>query len=103
MATPSLETTLDKRAYKLPTANVARKKVQAIYTQLCGHGLCPDRLHIVIDCNANKARWVVDHTPCLTATRGAYGGFFVAQLGRMLNMAELFRLQGFDPADMTTT
>ena len=62
--TPSLKTVLDKHARMLPTADDALNEAQAIYTELCEHGFSPDRLPIVVDCNANKARWVAGRAPC---------------------------------------
>lgn len=101
--TPSLKTILGKRADMLPTAPVACKKVKMVYNELAENGLSPERVPVVIDCNAHKLRWLLHHTPCLTATRGASGGFFVTLVGRMLNMDELFRLQGFEPTNIITT
>eukprot|EP00974_Lingulodinium_polyedra_P123308 11186279-Lingulodinium_polyedra.AAC.1 len=101
--TPDLKTILDARCKKFPTAPVARKKVQTILAELKAEGLRPESLPVVIDCSANNPRWVINRTPCLTATRAATGGFYVTCVKRMCTTDELFRLQGFDPSQIITT
>jgi DNA (cytosine-5)-methyltransferase 1 len=41
--------------------------------------------------------------PCITKARGGAGGFWIVNYGRMTNIEELLRLQGFQPSELNYT
>ena len=98
LPTPSLTSILDLRTSKripvLPSSPVARGKYMNIMKELKAKRIRPRKHSICIDFDANKARWMRDVSPCLTATRGRTGGFFVTRLGRKFTVHEMMRLQG---------
>ena len=91
----------------LPTAPHARAKVLELIESLSAGlrferfsraRLC--RLPVAQDCFGRSGAFTVDHTPCLTSRRAEDGGFWMFQRGRSLSIAEMFRLQGLELADL---
>ena len=88
------------RHVQLPTAARARGGVMRTLSDLRSFGLKPALLPICIDCDASRIRWTAGRSPCLTATRGASMGFWLTCAGRNMSLNELFKLQGFSPANI---
>ena len=53
---------------------------------------------MVVNCHSQLGRLFIGKTPCLTAARGAQGGFWLLGHRRMMHVDELLLLQGIDPA-----
>ena len=53
---------------------------------------------MVVNCHSQLGRLFLGKTPCLTAARGAQGGFWLLGHRRMMTVGELLKLQGIDPA-----
>ena len=51
-----------------------------------------------MNCHSQLGRLCIGRTPCLTAARGAQGGFWSLGRRRMMHVEELLLLQGIDPA-----
>ena len=102
LSAPKLNTIFDDngvkpKRVKYPTQPAASKKAKKVTQQLQKLGVKPLKVPAVVDCDGVAGRWVLDKTPCLTATRGAGGGYWVTCMNRRLTTSELFKLQGMDP------
>ena len=83
----------------LPTAAKAASKLRAVESQLRLHGATSsERLYMVANCHSQLGKLFFCRTPCLTAARGAQGGFWLLGKHRMMVVEELLRLQGFNPS-----
>ena len=83
----------------LPTATKAAAKIKVVETKLAEHGLsAEERSFMVVNCHSQLGKLFVGTTPCLTAARGAQGGFWLLGHNRMMSLDELLRLQGLDPS-----
>ena len=51
-----------------------------------------------MNCHSQLGKLFIGKTPCLTAARGAQGGFWLLSQRRMMHLDELLLLQGIDPA-----
>ena len=62
----------------------------------------PDKDNIIIDLDgsASYRQWQVEKSPCLTATRGRQGGYYVTTRQRRFTLNEMFRLQGIIPEEV---
>ena len=62
----------------------------------------PDKENIIIDLDGSESyrQWQVEKSPCLTATRGRQGGYYVTTRKRRFSLNEMFRLQGIIPEDV---
>lgn len=106
---PSIEKFLDKvsdsdKPGALPpraagkTKQDSRAHVAAAYKRARANGVDPKSECLVIDhrCSAKRrASFMADQSPCLTATRGAMGGYWLSTRGRPMRWTEAARLQGF--------
>ena len=87
-----------------PRAPKAANKVRKIEEQLRGHCLSQgERLHMVVNWHSQEGKLFLRRTPCLTAARGAQGGFWLLGKHRMMTVEELLRLQGFNPSQTQLT
>ncbi len=86
---------------KYPTSPAAARKVRQVIKLLRKAGVCPLKVPVVIDCDANTCRWCIDRTPCLTATRASGGGFWVTCKNGRLSLTEMLHLQAIDPKRVT--
>jgi site-specific DNA-cytosine methylase len=87
-----------------PTAPRAASKVDAALRELDALGTpARARAYVVVNCHSQLGEIFVQHTPCLTACRGAQGGFWLVAHSRMMTVDELLRLQGIDPASTRIT
>jgi site-specific DNA-cytosine methylase len=71
-----------------------------LMTKIMEEGGKPNEEPYFIDINQSAKMGdnvMLGRSPTLTRTRAMQGGFYVTTHRRMLNTAELFRLQGFDP------
>ena len=66
---------------------------------LSGHDPRTFPLAVDIDCSMKFATVGYNEIKCLTRTRGGQGGPWISSRGRRTTLAELFRLQGFNPDD----
>ena len=82
----------------LPTGRGSREAVLKMLKEIIAAGVNPAKADIAIDCDSSVPRYVIWHTPCLTASRGAGHGYWITRAGRKMTVPELFRLQGFDPS-----
>jgi len=83
---------------KTKTRQDSRVHVANAYKRARAAGTDPKRRCIIIDhrCSAKRrASFMEDRTPCLTATRGSMGGYWVSSRGRPMRWTEAARLQGF--------
>lgn len=78
-------------------AETAQKNINAQTEKLKKAGVDIDRQTCLIDVHASPqfGQAAVGISPCITATRGKQGGFFVTNRQRMTNIEELGRLQGW--------
>ena len=53
---------------------------------------------MMVNCHSQEGKLFLSRTPCLTAARGAQGGFWLLGKHRMMKVEELLRLQGFNPS-----
>ena len=105
LSAPSLKSVLDKHPQKqktqkrtaYPSAPQAAVKVKAAMNEMRSMKVNPSKVPVAIDCDGITGRWVVDHVPCLTATRAASGGFWITCKGSKLSVREMMRLQGMRP------
>lgn len=82
-----------------PTAPKAIEKINKVERQLAQLGLSTaERAHMVVNCHSQLGRLFLEKTPCLTAARGAQGGFWLLGHNRMMTVDELLQLQGIDPS-----
>ena len=58
---------------------------------------------MVVNCHSQEGKLFLSRTPCLTAARGAQGGFWLRGKHRMMTVEELLRLQGFNPSQTQLT
>ena len=54
---------------------------------------------VVADIDAIKLQYCVGYSPCLTATRAASGGFWLAFRRRRMTLKEMLRVQGMHDTD----
>lgn len=81
-----------------PQAPKAREKLIKVERQLRAAGATQAELpHMVANCHSQLGALFIGCTPCLTAARGAQGGFWLLGRNRMMTVPELLRLQGHDP------
>ncbi len=87
-----------------PSGRLARQRVQGLTDSLSAKGIDTRSLgDVVVNCNSISMNVTKGYTPCLTAARGAEGGFWLLAQCRMLGVAELMRLQGMNPEAMDLT
>ncbi len=84
-------------------AGRAGVRTDKVIAQLKMQGIDPATRCIAIDCDASKAHWREDRLPCLTASRGYTGGFWLTNRGRKTTSLELMRCQGFASSAMDTS
>jgi len=83
-----------------PRAPAAARKLRRVRNQLKDEGVAAAELpHLVANCHSQYGALFAGYTPCLTAARGAQGGFWLLGRHRMMSVEELLRLQGFDPLE----
>jgi len=83
-----------------PRAPAAARKLRRVRRQLQDEGVTATELpYLVANCHAQSGELFAGCTPCLTAARGAQGGFWLLGRHRMMSVEELLRLQGFDPLE----
>jgi site-specific DNA-cytosine methylase len=98
-ALPALLTDNFQPPESRPTAPRAAAKVDAAERELCRLGFSlEERCQVVVNCHSELGKVFVEKTPCLTAARGAQGGFWLCGHHRMMSVVELLRLQGISPA-----
>lgn len=82
-----------------PSAAKAAAKIDAVEASLLPSKLTKaERCRMVVNCHSQRGNLRANSTPCLTAARGAQGGFWLLGHRRMMSVCELLRLQGIDPA-----
>ena len=95
---------MDKQiAAARPRAQRAARLAENVVRLLTVAGVDPVRACAVIDVGGTKGCWNWDRLPCLTATRGSTGGFWLTNRGRFTTSLELMRCQGFKPCEMDTS
>ncbi len=92
-------TTRQQIAAARPRAQRAARLVENVVRLLTAAGVDPVRACAVIDAGGTKGCWNLDRLPCLTATRGSTGGFWLTNRGRFTTSLELMRCQGFKPCE----
>ena len=65
-------------------------------------GVQVESIPVVVDVGGTGVNMAVDHTPCLTKSRGQSRAFFNLQSGTFLSATELFRLQGYTDDELMT-
>ena len=85
-------TSLSDRAQKMVDASLK----EAIED----YGINVDKVPIATDIDASESfgQWTADYLPCITATRGKSGGFYINTRGRRTTVTELMRAQGMVPS-----
>ena len=98
---PSIEKFLDDDILKVkpfppPLSETANRNINTQTEKLKKAGLNVDRQTCLIDVHASSkfSQATVGSSPCITATRGMQGGFYITNRQRMTNVKELGRLQG---------
>ena len=82
-----------------PSAPKAAGKIDAVERCLVPCSVTEaESAHMVVNCHSQLGRLFIGKTPCLTAARGAQGGFWLLGQRRMMHVDELLLLQGIDPA-----
>ena len=82
---------------ELPSARKAALKVRIAEgaLEMVGSTTEAELAEAVVNCHAQSGKlFLGGHTPCLTAARGAQGGFWLLAQHRMMSTAELLHLQG---------
>ena len=85
---------------RLPVNKAQRALAINAYNEAYSSGYDPRTfpLAIDIDCSSKFAAVGNNEIKCLTRTRGGQSGPWLSSRGRRTTLAELFRLQGFNPA-----
>ena len=82
-----------------PSAPRAACKIDAVERSLAPCCVTEaESAHMVVNCHSQLGKLFIGKTPCLTAARGAQGGFWLLSQRRMMHLDELLLLQGIDPA-----
>ena len=82
-----------------PSAPRAASKIDAVERSLAPCCVTEaESAHMVVNCHSQLGKLFIGKTPCLTAARGAQGGFWLLSQRRMMHLDELLLLQGIDPA-----
>ncbi len=101
-----LSAILDKRREPdstLPMSRHAAKMVLKAHHMLRTRGVDPHRACIAVDCDSSRGTWMVEKSPCITATRGRNGGHWVCCKNRRMTIAEMLKAQGVDPTKINTS
>jgi site-specific DNA-cytosine methylase len=53
---------------------------------------------VAIDIDSSKPNYMVEKSPCLTASRGSTRGYYLTNKQRKMTNSELLRIQGMNPA-----
>ena len=85
------------KAFPPPMGKTAMKNLRSQRKKLEETYVNPDQTTCLIDVFASPkfAQSKVGACPCITATRGSQGGFYITNRNRMTTMMELGRLQGW--------
>ena len=95
---------LPQQAGALPTAPRAQAKVLRLTAALEEESVPQEaQQEMVVNCNSIHGRANCGYTPCLTASRGASGGFWLTAQHRMMTLDEMMRLQGMEPSSTDTS
>ena len=96
----AFDPTTDKRGRMPDNLNKAHL-VKLAYKKCEDHSINPCATPVFVDvgCTPKFAVSMARKLPCLSATRGASFNIWVSTRGRCIQLPELFRLQGIDPAD----
>ncbi len=89
---------------KCLTSRTSKEAVEKATRKLKAQGLLGNGLTTLVDIHASKRYVTVrqDVCPCITATRGRQGGFYIMSQKRMTTLEELGRLQGFPTAAVSS-
>ena len=81
----------------VPSTTTAKRNLRNAYVTLKAKNINPDKHTTLVDvgASANFTNLKVNGSPCITASRGKSGGFYITTLKRMTSYEELGRLQGF--------
>lgn len=102
---PSLETILDVVPSdvpgRLPKIHRSKLLAKAAFGDALKHGINALEVPVAvdIDCSTKFGTYGIDIARTLTKARGGTGGPWISTKGRRTTIDELFRVQGFNPAD----
>lgn len=104
---PPVDSFLDKSGGDgwAPMLNATGKNnLEKARTKLAAQGLDIAKATVLVDLSASSkfSSFRVGGSPCLTASRGKVGGYYITNRRRMTTIQEMGRLQGF-PTKMTDT
>jgi site-specific DNA-cytosine methylase len=96
--TPLLSTVLEDdvrargRGVTQKHADKMVKIVLGLLEQKGMHNAC-----VAVDCDSSHPHYMLECSPCITATRGANGGHYLTSKNRRMTTNEMLRLQGMRP------
>jgi site-specific DNA-cytosine methylase len=97
-STPLLSTVLDDDVRALGrgvTQKHANKMVNIARGLLKQKGM--RNACVAVDCDSSRPNYMLEVSPCITATRGANGGHYITSKNRRMTINEMLRLQGMRP------
>jgi site-specific DNA-cytosine methylase len=97
-STPLLSTVLDddmRAPGRGVTQKHATKMVKIALGRLNQKGM--RNACAAVDCDGSRPHYMLECSPCITATRGANGGHYITSKNRRMTINEMLRLQGMRP------
>ncbi len=98
--TPHIDKFLDQKPCKkkfCSSSATAKRNYKSALRDMRKREVNPKKIPVLIDLQASKTYTScrVGGVPCMTATRCSQGGWYISSQGRMTNLHEMGRLQGF--------